>query len=113
MPDALIAKLEHVLAQEKLALLSAEFDALDRLAPDKAALISRLASIQPDKMALQNIAAKLDENQTLLAAAIKGVTAARERLEALHHVQKTLSVYDHSGRIEFVPNRRPALEKKA
>jgi len=113
MPDTVFAKLGLVLEQEKLALLSGDFTVLDSLAPEKAALFSRLELLHPDATSLLKITAKLDENQTLLAAAIKGVASARDRLDALSHVQKTLSVYDHSGRVEFVPNRRPALEKKA
>ena len=113
MPNAVIAKLGLLLEQEKLALLSGDFAVLDRIAPEKAALFSSLESLHPDAVLLLRITAKLDENQMLLAAAIKGVASARDRLDALSHVQKTLSVYDHSGRVEFVPNRRPALEKKA
>lgn len=113
MPDTVFAKLGLVLEQEKLALLSGDFTVLDSLAPEKAALFSRLELLHSDAASLLKITEKLDENQTLLVAAIKGVASARDRLDALSHVQKTLSVYDHSGRVEFVPNRRPALEKKA
>lgn len=113
MPDAMIAKLEAVLTKEKAALLSGDFSAIDRLAPDKKSLFSKLAAHQPDASALQRIAAQLNENQKHFAAAIEGVASARARLLALQHVQETLSVYDHSGRVDLVQNHHPAVEKKA
>lgn len=113
MADSPLLQLHHALDLERQALISADFDPLGDLLQKKEKLLSQLATARLSTDQLRPIRAKMDENQALLAAAIKGVAAAGERLKALHNVQKTLSVYDGSGRVELVQKHKPSLEKKA
>ena len=76
-------------------------------------MLDQLAISRPSTRLLRPVREKMIDNQALLAAAIKGVAAAGERLEALHNVQKGLSVYDDSGRVELVRQHSHILEKKA
>jgi hypothetical protein len=55
----------------------------------------------------------LARNQALLAAALKGISAARLRLTALKAVRDGLQVYDQSGRFAASPVTRPDLVRKA
>ena len=113
MLEPVIAKLHQVLDQEKQALIAADFDPLADLLQQKEQLLTYLTQSDTEKALLRPIRKKMDENQSLLAAAIKGVAAAGERLQALNNVQKSLSVYDPSGRVELVRKHRNNLEKKA
>ncbi|EBA13825.1 hypothetical protein RCCS2_08049 [Roseobacter sp. CCS2] len=113
MPESPLSKLHHVLDLEKQALMGANFEPLAQLLQQKEELLTQLAPMKPAKDVLRGVKQKMDENQTLLGAAIKGVAAAGERLEALNNVQKTLSVYDPSGRVELVSKHSNHLEKKA
>ena len=113
MPEVLVAKLNDVLDLERQALLSADFDALGPLLDQKQGLLTQLERVAPRRSELKRIAGSMADNQSILAAAIKGVAAAGERLEALQNVQNSLSVYDHSGRVELIQKHQHALEKKA
>lgn len=113
MADSPLVQLHHALDLERQALISADFDPLGDLLQKKEKLLSQLATARLSADQLRPIRAKMHENQALLAAAIKGVAAAGERLDALHNVQKTLSVYDDTGRVELVHQHRHSLEKKA
>lgn len=111
-PDV-IADLHALLDDEKAAILDARFVALPALEAAKAHLLAELKEINPEQRHLLQIKAKLDENQSLLLSAIKGVSAARDRIAALHHVQQGLSVYDASGHLATVPAHHRGIEKKA
>ena len=113
MSEAIITELHALLDREKQALMAADFDPLAELLAQKETLLHQLACSKPTTDLLGGIQTKMDENQTLLAAAIKGVSAARDRLEALKTVQNTLSTYAPDGRVELALNRRRSLEKKA
>ncbi|MFO8126932.1 flagellar protein FlgN [Yoonia sp.] len=113
MPDQPLAQFHQLLELEKKALISADFEQLGGFLQQKEELLEQLARAKPAKHLLRPIRAKMDENQSLLAAAIKGVAAAGERLEALQNVQNGLRVYDPSGRVDLVQNRHHSLEKKA
>lgn len=113
MPDQPIIQFHQLLDLEKKALISADFEQLGGFLQQKEDLLGQLARAKPARHLLRPIRAKMDENQSLLAAAIKGVAAAGERLEALRNVQNGLRVYDPSGRVDFVQTHRHSLEKKA
>ncbi|PJI86131.1 hypothetical protein BC777_2489 [Yoonia maricola] len=93
--------------------MSADFEPLGALLQRKEDLLGQLTKSKPDTYTLRPLRQKMDENQSLLAAAIKGVAAAGDRLEALSDVQKGLRVYDPSGRAELVQNHHRSVEKKA
>ena len=93
--------------------MSAEFEPLGGLLQQKEDLITQLSRMTVATKLMRPIRAKMDENQALLAAAIKGVAAAGERLAAMQNVQNRLSIYDPSGRRDLVQNHKHNLEKKA
>jgi flagellar biosynthesis/type III secretory pathway chaperone len=113
LSNTIIAELHNVLISERQALISAKFDVLPVLLSRKENCLARLANLDPNKVALRMVKDSMDENQALLAAAIKGVAAAGERLEALQKVQNGLSVYTDEGRVELAQRHTRTLEKKA
>ena len=102
-----------LLQAERAALRTGEFEVLDALLASKTALFARLAQSDASHAELAQIKTRLAENQSLLAAAIRGVEAARERLAALQHVRETLNTYDQQGQMAQVPTARPSMTKKA
>lgn len=113
MRTELLEHLEQLLAAEKLALMTANYDALAPLELQKSDLLQALSKETNSKKALRKIRDQIDANQALLAAAISGIGAARKRFDALNNVQNNLTVYDQSGQMNVVPARNSAFEKKA
>jgi flagellar biosynthesis/type III secretory pathway chaperone len=113
MADQPSTRMLALLDKERTAIRMADFAQLEGLADQKAHLIAALTSGPNAKSNLIRIKAKLDENQSLLRAAISGVAAAQDRIAALRNVREELSVYDQSGQMAKVPTRRPDMEKKA
>jgi len=111
-PD-LVAALEQILVNERAALLSADYGALDKLAADKETHLSLMAQNPPDDAILAVIKAKMNENQDLIATALRGVRAAQERLDALEAVRDGLTTYDPAGRVASITTPQSRFEKKA
>lgn len=107
--DQLFAALDA----ETAALRSADYDALADLGAQIESLMAQIARHDHPAATLRRIKTTMARNQTQLRAAIAGVGAARDRIATLQHVQQGLSVYDSSGSLRTVPNRRRAVEKKA
>jgi hypothetical protein len=113
MPDQISKRLLAILANERLAIRTANFAVLDTFAAEKSALFDALPTSQTVPADLLAIKACLAENQTLLRAAISGISEAQNRIMAMRNVRDGLSIYDQSGRIAKVQTCRPEMEKKA
>ncbi len=113
MRDSPVIDLVALLDRENAAIIAGDYATLDELAIAKQQLFDALSGTPIPKAELRVIAAKLDKNQMLLAAAIKGIGAARSRLAALRAVRDGLQVYDRSGHFATTPLTRPELVKKA
>jgi hypothetical protein len=112
MPEHQISKFIRILAQERAAILATDFAAVSRLATVKTALFDGLneSDISPDDLLILKV--DLSRNQSLLKAAISGITQAHERLAALETVRESLSTYDKNGEISRVEVASPAMERK-
>jgi len=113
MPDRINAQMTALLDRERTAIRTADFEKLAGLADEKAMLFDVLPNSQTSQSDLAQIKRQIEENQTLLSAAISGVAAAQDRLKAVRHVREGLSIYDQSGQIAKVQSPRPGMEKKA
>ncbi|MEM9787589.1 MAG: flagellar protein FlgN [Pseudomonadota bacterium] len=113
MADQTCARILAVLDDERAAIRQADYGALDRLAAEKETLFRALHTGKPADAELAAIKERIDQNQTLLSAAIKGVAEAQSRLSAMRTVREGLSVYDKSGQVSNVKTGRSELEKKA
>ncbi len=113
MPHKTLTQLNQVLSQEREALLEGKYDDLPKLADAKAQLLDRLAHLNPPTAELRHLKARMDSNQDLIVAALQGVAAAKDRIEALEDVRDGLRTYDQSGQVAVVAKSARALEKKA
>lgn len=113
MHDSVTRDLSTLLEAEAGAIMAGQYAVIDDLAPRKAGLFDALHKQPPVPDDLRRIAAQLARNKALLAAAIRGIGAARMRLANLRAVRDGLQVYDQTGRLAAVPVTRPDLVKKA
>ncbi len=106
-----IELLEQVFDVERHAIRAGDFSGLDVLAVRKEALISDLRGAPPD--ALGRLRARAQENQRLLAAALKGVRAAQRRLDTIIRASRSLSSYDALGRACTIASGGSQVERRA
>lgn len=105
--------LERLLREERELILSGRFDALGALAERKAAALARLPETPPAGPRLSALVQQLDRNQALLDAAIRGVAAARARIQTVIGAAGSLSTYDSRGLKSDIGQPRGDLRKKA
>ncbi len=104
--------LAEVLAAERQALLSGDFDALGDLVLRKERLVEALADHQPVP-GLERLRKAAQANQALIAAARDAVIAVRTQLEELRSGGPALHTYDCEGRSTVHEGGGRTLEKRA
>jgi hypothetical protein len=113
MSNATTKELIRVLEDEHQALCAGAFKTLDELLGKKEHLLEELIRFKSSEETLAKIKSKLTVNQTLLAAAIHGVRAARDRIAGLEEVREGLAIYDRGGQLAKVSTPVSTLKKKA
>ncbi|MDH3264318.1 MAG: flagellar biosynthesis protein FlgN [Paracoccaceae bacterium] len=110
-----VVALARLLEQERAALLSGDLAQLPALVAGKERLLLALeeATARPDADALDRLKARATANQALLDAALRGVRAARARLETARAGGPALSTYDARGKAESHAPERPSIERRA
>ncbi len=103
-----------LLDDERAAILAGAFDRLGRIAADKETLFTRLAQDGPPAgPGIARIAARVERDQRLLAAAIAGLRDAGARLRVLRAVRDGFSSYDARGVRATVAQTPPSFGRKA
>jgi len=106
--------LERLLAREHEALLTGQLAALDRFAQDKDRLAGQLASAGAPRHQLDRLRRMADRNQTLLAAAARGLEAARARIDAIRSGPGPIRTYECNGAAsEIAPGRAGGVNRRA
>ena len=113
MPTDTVSDILDLLDRERDALRTGLFQDLDALGDTKQRLFAKLTQGAPEVSDLKQIKVRLSENKKLFSAAIRGVSAARDRIDALQNVREGLNVYDQSGQMAKVSTGQPVLRKKA
>ena len=113
MTSNTIHSLTRVLALERAAILAGNYAELSVLATQKETHLGALSTLVPKRSDMRRIKASMDENQDLLAAALRGVAAAKDRIDALQSVRDGLRTYDQSGQVTNVHKGAQSLQKKA
>jgi len=113
MRNSAVTELLSVLDEEGNALRKGDLAALPKIAEEKSRLSVEIKKQAVTQQQLEILRAKASANASLLAAAIRGIKAARARLDALSEVRDVLSVYGPAGQIERVPTKRSDIERKA
>lgn len=101
--------LQTILAEERSLILSGRFDKLSALQTRKETALQSLR-LRPQEA--RRIAAEIDINQRLLAAAKDGINSASRRLNEMAEAQKTLRVYGPCGTSTDVAVGTPGFEQK-
>ncbi|MFN6951413.1 MAG: hypothetical protein ACK4NE_02300 [Albidovulum sp.] len=112
---AVVLRLRDLLAREADLIRRGNFADLPDLAARKAGLIELLASASDgaDVSALDGLRAASEANGRLLAAALRGIAAARARLAAIHAAGAGLDTYDRHGRAQRVTFAGGRVERRA
>jgi flagellar biosynthesis/type III secretory pathway chaperone len=110
-----VAGLAQLLEQERVALMSGDLAQLPAFIAGKERLLVALeqAAARPDATALERLKERATANQALLDAALRGVRAARARLETARSGGPALSTYDARGKAESHAPERPSVERRA
>lgn len=105
-------ELAGVLARERKALLSGDFDALGDLVLRKERLVEALA-VRGPVSGLDRLRRAAQANQSLIAAARDAVIAVRAQLDDLRNGGPALQTYDSDGRSTVHEGAGHTLEKRA
>jgi flagellar biosynthesis/type III secretory pathway chaperone len=106
-----IEELERLLDVERHAIRSGSFGDLADIAATKEAAIDSLSGVSAQSIV--RLQRKAASNQVLLAAALKGVHAARKRLEMIQRASRSLNSYDALGRARTIGSAGPNVERRA
>lgn len=108
-------RVRDLLEREHAALLAGQLDTIARLAPERERLMGQLAD-SAERASLPGLRAlrvMAEHNEHLLAAARRGLEAARTRLAQLRNGGPRLNTYDRQGQrvcLDATPGR---LERRA
>ena len=110
-----IDELDDLLEAERSALLSGDFERIQRLNDRKAQLIDSLRDLDlKDRDEMSRLNQKITRNHALLGSALDGIRAVGQRLADVRRVRESLDTYDADGQKRSVPTpSEKALEKRA
>lgn len=114
MAHDLCDEMLDLLEQEEAALLQGHLDTLARLAPEKERLTKALLALPPSgaDTQLTRMRQSAARNAALLAAARRGIAAARNRLRQLAE-GPTLNTYDQRGQRQSLTPGARHVERRA
>lgn len=106
---------ERFLAEEDHALRIGALGELAQMAPRKEALLTTLAQARPapDPATLERLKAHAAHNGALLHAALNGLRAARQRLQAARDAAAGVNTYDNTGQRQKLGSPPATLERRA
>lgn len=113
MSERKAAALERLLQDERHFILAGRFDDLQKVTERKLESLSQIPEWDLSADRLTQIATGVTRNQSLLDASIRGMKAARERINAVVGAAGSLSTYDHQGQKQDLGTPRMVLRKKA
>lgn len=112
MPESQLKRLYDLLEHERMALTHADFAALTALTAEKESVLGALTEMQLPQADMQAIADQITRNQTLLAAAMKGVKSAQTTVAGLHKSGATTNVYGRNGEVSRLGSAGEVLSQK-
>lgn len=110
-----LAALENLLEQERVALRSGNLAALGETATRKSDLVDSIArNLNPgDTRRLDVLKSDAQRNQHLIMSAMRGVRAARSRMNAILQAQSSFDTYDTNGRTKSFSVQSGEVERRA
>lgn len=107
-----LSKLLALLTEEKNALLEGDLSNLPAFAQTKQRLIAAVETDVPDAADLTQLKVAAENNRNLLDAAMRGVKAARLRIDAARNGGVAFSTYDATGRAATHESRPQKIERR-
>lgn len=104
--------LSDLLDRQRAALGRGDLAAVGALIPFLESVSKEAGSLPGDRVELQILKTRIAEVQRLTSAALSGLRAARQRLEALRSGGCTLSTYDRDGRVSVVTQPGAGIERR-
>lgn len=105
--------LEEFLDKERRAILGGLLKDMSRIAKEKERLLDKENFRTPDRKTLDRIRRKVERNQTLLAAAIRGIRTVSIRMETLRNGPGELNTYDKTGQRKTLGGQQRNLQRRA
>lgn len=112
MRDRTARRMLQLLEAEHAAITEGQFDALPELGAEKEALFTALAEAQLSKEVAQRLSDATRRNQALLQAAMRGVKAAEQTLQAMQTASKGGFVYGSDGTVSRLSKGDQRLSHK-
>ncbi len=111
----LIQKVKNALAEEQDILVNGEFRKLSDFLEKKKALLSEVSALSTSipSEALKDIESIASHNQRLYSASLRGLAAAKARLEELREAVGSLKTYSSKGQVNSEDTSAPTLFIKA
>ena len=107
------AALMDLLEREHKALLTGQFQSLERISAPKEALMKSIAKSRPNQHELNALKVRSARNRRLLEASARGLKSARLRLAQLQQKPASLKTYGPSGGITALGDKSLTMKKKA
>lgn len=113
MRDLKTLKILKVLAEERTAILAGDFRSLTRIGQTKVRLFDALDWGKLDAAGLDRVTKEASRNQSLLAAAIDGVSTVSNQLKAQFAQRNSLNTYSEHGLKTDVGRTSPAISHRS
>lgn len=105
--------LEEFLEKERRAILGGSLKDMSRIAKEKERLLDKGNFRTPDRKTLDRVRRKVERNQSLLAATIRGIRAVSIRMETLRNGPGELNTYDKTGQRRTLGGQQGNLHRRA
>jgi len=97
--EQVLNQMDHLLDQERAALLAGDLEVIGALMARKEAMIGTLHALGPEaERGIRSLQGKVMRNQALLDGALQGIRTVANRLGTLRRIRRSLDTYDSSGR---------------
>jgi hypothetical protein len=112
-PDRAAERLIALLKAERQALRCGKLDEVGAMASEKAMLVERVERNRPRPHTIRRIVGLAAESLRLLDAALRGIRAARTRIDSLEAAPSSMPSYDDQGRACPIGVTNSAVERRA
>ncbi len=98
-------EIEELLERERKHVLRGDLSKFAELLNEKEELLQRLSGVQSEESPrVQMMQSRMQYNQSLLEAAMRGIKSASERLQDIRSVRDGVETYDNRGKRKHLPN---------
>ena len=112
-PDRAAERLIALLKAERQALRRGRLEEVGAMAAEKAMLVERVERNRPRPQTVRRIGVLASESLRQLDAALRGIRAARARIESIASASASMASYDGQGRACAIGVSEKAVERRA